>query len=102
MGRQTEGRSELAAVLDASCGGPSLVRARVLQALSLALRPAGCIEGLTAALPSGAARLYPESKTSFAVRTQDARVDFQHDSKGRVTGAAVLQEGQTTKARKIV
>jgi len=43
-------------------------------------------EGLTAALPSGSARLYAESKTSFAVRTQDARVDFQHDSKGRVTG----------------
>ena len=43
VGRQTEGRHELAAVLDASSGGPSLARARVLQALSLALRPAGCI-----------------------------------------------------------
>ncbi|HVE46850.1 MAG TPA: BTAD domain-containing putative transcriptional regulator [Acidimicrobiales bacterium] len=43
VGRQTEGRSELAAALDASPGGSSLVRARVLQALSLALRPAGCI-----------------------------------------------------------
>ena len=43
VGRQTEGRSELAAVLDAASSGSSLVRARVLQALSLALRPAGCI-----------------------------------------------------------
>ena len=43
VGRQTEGRSELAAVLDAATGGSSLARARVLQALSLALRPAGCI-----------------------------------------------------------
>ena len=43
VGRQTEGRNELAAVLDAASGGSSLVRARVLQALSLALRPAGCI-----------------------------------------------------------
>jgi predicted ATPase/DNA-binding SARP family transcriptional activator len=43
VGRQTEGRSELAAVLDTCSGGPSLARARVLQALSLALRPAGCI-----------------------------------------------------------
>lgn len=43
VGRQMEGRSELAAMLDASCGGPSLIRARALQALSLALRPAGCI-----------------------------------------------------------
>ena len=43
VGRQTEGRSELVAVLDAASGGSSLGRARVLQALSLALRPAGCI-----------------------------------------------------------
>jgi len=43
VGRQSEGRSELAAVLEASSGGPSLARARVLQALSLVLRPAGCI-----------------------------------------------------------
>jgi tetratricopeptide (TPR) repeat protein len=43
VGRQSEGRRELAATLDAASGGSSLVRARVLQALSLALRPAGCI-----------------------------------------------------------
>jgi predicted ATPase/DNA-binding SARP family transcriptional activator len=43
VGRQTEGRSELAAVLDAASGGSSLARARVLQGLSLARRPAGCI-----------------------------------------------------------
>ena len=43
VGRQVEGRRELAATLDAVPGGPPLVRARVLQALSLALRPAGCI-----------------------------------------------------------
>ena len=43
VGRQVEGRRELAAVLDATSGGSPGARARVLQALSLALRPAGCI-----------------------------------------------------------
>ncbi|MDQ3997444.1 MAG: tetratricopeptide repeat protein, partial [Gemmatimonadota bacterium] len=43
VGRQVEGRRELAATLDAASGGSQLARARVLQALSLALRPAGCI-----------------------------------------------------------
>ncbi|MDQ4132233.1 MAG: tetratricopeptide repeat protein, partial [Actinomycetota bacterium] len=43
VGRQVEGRRELGAVLDAASGGSPLARGRVLQALSLALRPAGCI-----------------------------------------------------------
>ena len=43
VGRQVDGRRELAAMLDAVSGGSPLARARVLQALSLALRPAGCI-----------------------------------------------------------
>ncbi|HEX2042878.1 MAG TPA: BTAD domain-containing putative transcriptional regulator [Acidimicrobiales bacterium] len=43
VGRQTEGRRELVAVLDAGSSGSPLARARVLQALSLSLRPAGCI-----------------------------------------------------------
>ncbi len=43
VGRQVEGRRELDATLEAVSGGSPLARARVLQALSLALRPAGCI-----------------------------------------------------------
>ena len=43
VGRQVDGRRELAAMLAAASTGSPLGRARVLQALSLALRPAGCI-----------------------------------------------------------
>ncbi|MFP5319770.1 MAG: BTAD domain-containing putative transcriptional regulator [Acidimicrobiia bacterium] len=43
VGRQVDGRRELAAVLEAAPAGSPQARARVLQALSLALRPAGCI-----------------------------------------------------------
>ncbi|MDQ4068321.1 MAG: tetratricopeptide repeat protein, partial [Actinomycetota bacterium] len=43
VGRQVDGRRELAAVLESVTGGPPPARALVLQALSLALRPAGCI-----------------------------------------------------------
>ena len=43
VGRQVEGRRELAATLEAASGGSAVARGRVLQALSLALRPAGCI-----------------------------------------------------------
>jgi predicted ATPase len=43
VGRQIDGRRELGAMLAAVSGGSALARARVLQALSLALRPAGCI-----------------------------------------------------------
>ena len=43
VGRQVDGRRELTAVLAAASEGSALGRARVLQALSLALRPAGCI-----------------------------------------------------------
>lgn len=43
VGRQVDGRRELTAMLVAAREGSPLGRARVLQALSLALRPAGCI-----------------------------------------------------------
>ncbi len=43
VGRQVEGRSELKSMLAASSGASDDVRARALQALSLSLRPAGCI-----------------------------------------------------------
>jgi predicted ATPase/DNA-binding SARP family transcriptional activator len=43
VGRQIDGRRELGAMLDAVSKGSAIGRARVLQALSLALRPAGCI-----------------------------------------------------------
>ena len=43
VGRQVDGRRELAAALASGSGGSDLGRGRVLQALSLALRPAGCI-----------------------------------------------------------
>ena len=43
VGRQVDGRRELSAMLAAAPDGSPLGRARALQALSLALRPAGCI-----------------------------------------------------------
>ena len=43
VGRQVEGREQLVATLDAAVGGSAANRARALQALSLAARPAGCI-----------------------------------------------------------
>jgi len=43
VGRQVDGRRELTAVLRSAPDGAAGPRARVLQALSLALRPAGCI-----------------------------------------------------------
>lgn len=43
VGRQVDGRDELAAMLNAATAAPDRVRARALQALSLALRPGGCI-----------------------------------------------------------
>jgi predicted ATPase/DNA-binding SARP family transcriptional activator len=43
VGRQVEGRSELKAMLAAASGASEKTRARALQALSLSLRPAGCI-----------------------------------------------------------
>ena len=43
VGRQVEGRSELKSALAAASNAPERVRARALQALSLSLRPAGCI-----------------------------------------------------------
>jgi predicted ATPase/DNA-binding SARP family transcriptional activator len=41
--RQVEGREQLVATLEAAVGGSAGTRARALQALSLAARPAGCI-----------------------------------------------------------
>ena len=43
VGRQIEGRAELESILTAAPDASSAVRARALQARSLALRPAGCI-----------------------------------------------------------
>ena len=43
VGRQVEGRSELKSMLAAASGASEKTRARALQALSLSLRPAGCI-----------------------------------------------------------
>lgn len=43
VGRQVDGRSELTAMLAAAPDAGPHVRARALQALSLALRPAGCV-----------------------------------------------------------
>lgn len=43
VGRQVEGRSELKAMLSVADGASERTRARALQALSLSLRPAGCI-----------------------------------------------------------
>ncbi|MDQ4029318.1 MAG: NB-ARC domain-containing protein, partial [Actinomycetota bacterium] len=43
VGRQVEGRSELKSMLAVAAGASKRIRARALQALSLSLRPAGCI-----------------------------------------------------------
>jgi predicted ATPase/DNA-binding SARP family transcriptional activator len=43
VGRQVEGRSELKSMLAVASGASERIRARALQALSLSLRPAGCI-----------------------------------------------------------
>ena len=61
VGRQGEGRSELRSMLDACAGTSGRTRARALQALSLSLRPAGCI---VHASPE-AAEVARESKAIF-------------------------------------
>lgn len=43
VGRQVDGRTELSSMLSATPSAPDDVRARALQALSLSLRPGGCI-----------------------------------------------------------
>ena len=43
VGRQVDGRAELSTMLAATRSAPPAVRARALQALSLSLRPGGCI-----------------------------------------------------------
>jgi CubicO group peptidase (beta-lactamase class C family) len=57
--------------------------------------------GLSAELPDGKARLYPESETAFFVRVFDAQIDFKVDSKGTVTGALVQLDGEETTGDKI-
>ncbi|MEA2188104.1 MAG: serine-type D-Ala-D-Ala carboxypeptidase/endopeptidase [Solirubrobacteraceae bacterium] len=58
--------------------------------------------GLIAEIPGqGTARLYAESKTEFFLKVIDAQVSFQIDSKGRVTGAVLHQDGQTIPAERI-
>ncbi|MBS1794930.1 MAG: serine hydrolase [Acidobacteria bacterium] len=47
------------------------------------------------------AALVPETPTSFFIRAVDAKIDFQKDESGRVTGLVFQQMGRTTKARKI-
>ena len=61
VGRQGEGRFELRSMLEACTGASSRTRARALQALSLSLRPAGCI---VHASPE-AAEVARESKAIF-------------------------------------
>ena len=51
-------------------------------------------EGLTAALPDGAAQLYPETTMRFFVKEVDAQVLFRVDSGGHPTGAFLYQNGQ--------
>jgi tetratricopeptide (TPR) repeat protein len=61
VGRQGEGRFELRSMLEACTAASSRTRARALQALSLSLRPAGCI---VHASPE-AAEVARESKAIF-------------------------------------
>ncbi|HEX8157711.1 MAG TPA: serine hydrolase [Solirubrobacteraceae bacterium] len=59
-------------------------------------------QGLTVNIPGEIPeRLYAESKTKFFVKLVDAQVTFRSDSNGRVTGAAVHQNGQTIVAKKV-
>jgi predicted ATPase/DNA-binding SARP family transcriptional activator len=67
VGRQVDGRAYVSAALDASAGGSDAARARALQALSLAVRPVGCIVHPT---PVGA-RAAEESLALFR-RVNDA------------------------------
>jgi D-alanyl-D-alanine-carboxypeptidase/D-alanyl-D-alanine-endopeptidase len=59
-------------------------------------------QGLIAQVPGEVtARLYAESETEFFLKLVDAQISFQVDSKGRVTGAVLHQDGQTIPAEKI-
>jgi D-alanyl-D-alanine-carboxypeptidase/D-alanyl-D-alanine-endopeptidase len=59
-------------------------------------------QGLIAQVPGlGPARLYAESETEFFLKLVDAQISFQVDSKGRVTGAVLHQDGQTIPGEKI-
>jgi hypothetical protein len=58
-------------------------------------------EGLSAELPDGTMHLYAESDTEFFVRTADAQVDFQVDSRGSATGALLQLDGEETTGRKV-
>jgi predicted ATPase len=67
VGRQVEGRAYISAALEAATGASDAARARALQALSLAVRPVGCIVHPT---PAGA-RAAEESLALFR-RADDA------------------------------
>ena len=69
VGRQVDGRRELSAMLASATGGSAVGRARVLQALSLALRPAGCI-------------VHPSAEAAEAAR-QSVELFTDADERGR-------------------
>ena len=55
---------------------------------------------MTQASHQAAYPLFPESETRFFLKVVDAETVFQLDDKGKVTGAVLLQNGQTIKAVK--
>ena len=69
VGRQVEGRAQIGAALEASAGGSDAARAHALQALSLAVRPVGCVVHPT---PVGA-RAAEESLALFRAVGDHAR-----------------------------
>jgi CubicO group peptidase (beta-lactamase class C family) len=66
--------------------------------MTITRSPQGLIEQIAG---QGPARLYAESETEFFLKLVDAQISFQVDSKGRVTGAVLHQDGQTILAQKI-
>ena len=59
-------------------------------------------QGLIAQIPGQeTVRLYAESETEFFMKLVDAQLTFEADSKGRVTGAVLHQDGQTFPGQKI-
>ena len=81
VGRQVDGRRELTATLAAASEGSPLGRARVLQALSLALRPAGCI-------------VHPSREAAEAARDSLALFEAADDpGRGAISRLLVAVEG---------
>jgi CubicO group peptidase (beta-lactamase class C family) len=66
--------------------------------MTITRTPQGLIEQIDG---QGPARLYAESETEFFLKLVDAQISFQVDSKGRVTGLVLHQDGQTILAQKI-